>query len=67
MSFGLQENSQFINHRRLLIPTLVSLAGYVYFTWYEQCNFFKKKIAFQSPNKNMLFRIPCMFDKKYVW
>lgn len=68
MSLNFQENTQFINHGRLLISTLVSLAGCVYPTCYEQYNFFQKSLLFKILTNIHFVRIQYMFVKQiYVW
>lgn len=62
MSLSSQETIQFINHRRLLISTVVSLAGYVYLTCYEQRNYFFKRFIFKIITNIYFVRIQYMFD-----
>lgn len=68
MSLSFQENTQFINHGRLLISTLVSLAGCVYPACYEQYNIFQKSLLFKILTNIHFVRIQYMFVKQiYVW
>lgn len=62
----MHENTQFINHQRLLISTVVSLARYVYLTC-GTIELFQKKIGFQNPNKHVLSEYNICLINKYMF